>query len=95
MQDNKCVICGDIIPEGLQVCPSCQSGYIDKNNITLAEAVNIIDPLFLNLHAGRANGKSQRTYNILTAWAKIRCTLDMLLQPVKNNAEREDKNKGK
>ena len=25
-QDNTCVSCGAIIPEGLQVCPNCQKG---------------------------------------------------------------------
>ena len=24
--DNKCVACGDIIPEGRQVCPGCEGG---------------------------------------------------------------------
>ena len=24
--DNKCVACGDIIPEGRQVCPNCEEG---------------------------------------------------------------------
>ena len=22
--DNRCIICGEIIPEGLQVCPTCE-----------------------------------------------------------------------
>jgi hypothetical protein len=25
MADNRCVICGEIIPEGRQVCPSCEN----------------------------------------------------------------------
>lgn len=28
MSEEKCVICGDIVPEGRQVCPQCSS---DKN----------------------------------------------------------------
>ena len=24
MEENRCICCGVIIPEGLQVCPSCQ-----------------------------------------------------------------------
>lgn len=24
MTENRCVVCGEIIPEGLQVCPSCE-----------------------------------------------------------------------
>ncbi|GEM_PF-2376145 len=27
MQDNTCVCCGRIIPEGRQVCPSCEQKY--------------------------------------------------------------------
>lgn len=27
--DNKCVACGDIIPEGRQVCPGCEGGGRD------------------------------------------------------------------
>ena len=28
--DNKCVACGDIIPEGRQVCPGCEGGKYEK-----------------------------------------------------------------
>ena len=28
--DNKCVSCGDIIPEGRQVCPGCEGGKYEK-----------------------------------------------------------------
>lgn len=24
MNENRCVICGEIIPEGLQICPKCE-----------------------------------------------------------------------
>ena len=24
MNDNRCIYCGEIIPEGRQVCPSCE-----------------------------------------------------------------------
>lgn len=31
MSENRCVICGAVIPEGRQVCPSCDSNpYIQK-----------------------------------------------------------------
>lgn len=33
MNDNKCVMCGDIIPEGRQVCPKCENTVI-KNEVT-------------------------------------------------------------
>lgn len=25
MSDNKCIFCGEIVPEGRQVCPICES----------------------------------------------------------------------
>lgn len=25
MSENKCVICSEIIPEGIQVCPKCEN----------------------------------------------------------------------
>lgn len=28
--ENRCVVCGCIIPEGLQVCPNCQETYAKK-----------------------------------------------------------------
>lgn len=31
MTENKCVCCDEIIPEGRQVCPSCES-KVDKTN---------------------------------------------------------------
>ena len=28
--ENKCVVCGAVIPEGMQVCPNCQIEAIKK-----------------------------------------------------------------
>lgn len=30
--DNRCVCCGEIIPEGRQVCPICEGGKSHDNN---------------------------------------------------------------
>ena len=30
MNNNRCVMCGTIIPEGLQVCPHCSDKSINK-----------------------------------------------------------------
>lgn len=27
MNENRCIVCGDIVPEGRQVCPSCLVNY--------------------------------------------------------------------
>lgn len=32
MNDNRCVCCGAIIPEGRQVCPSCEKKAARKDN---------------------------------------------------------------
>ena len=38
MMDNRCIICGEIIPEGLQVCLSCMnkimsSDYLEEESV--------------------------------------------------------------
>ena len=39
MTNNKCVVCGDIIPEGRQVCPTCEDKKLtDEDIITLTNA---------------------------------------------------------
>lgn len=30
MDDNRCVICGAVIPEGRQVCPECEEKDNDE-----------------------------------------------------------------
>ncbi len=37
MNNNRCVVCGAIIPEGLQVCPNCESGTTPEKDNTNAE----------------------------------------------------------
>lgn len=36
MEDNKCIFCEEIIPEGIQICPNCweelMGGNKDENN---------------------------------------------------------------
>lgn len=29
MSEERCICCGDIIPEGLQVCPTCKSKIME------------------------------------------------------------------
>lgn len=41
--DNRCIKCGDIIPEGRQVCPKCDERYnkiIESNKATLCWSCN-------------------------------------------------------
>lgn len=34
MNNNRCVFCNKIIPEGRQVCPSCERQDIDLKSVT-------------------------------------------------------------
>ena len=35
--DNRCVCCGEIIPEGRQVCPNCEAFY-EKQGIRFVDS---------------------------------------------------------
>lgn len=60
MADNRCVCCGEIIPEGRQVCWVCENGcirghrgemkfYEDSCSINKAELEEVLKP-FMNIH---------------------------------------------
>ena len=42
MSDNRCVCCGEQIPEGTQVCPNCVKKNIGIHNETREEKVDRI-----------------------------------------------------
>ena len=44
MADNRCVSCGEVIPEGLMVCPSCEKGK-DCKKIRLIDANALTDTI--------------------------------------------------
>ena len=37
MADNRCVICGEVIPEGFLVCPNCESKSLNQQLETQIE----------------------------------------------------------
>ena len=37
MADNRCVICGEVIPEGFLVCPNCESKNLKQQLETQIE----------------------------------------------------------
>ncbi|EET62398.1 hypothetical protein BRYFOR_05433 [Marvinbryantia formatexigens DSM 14469] len=37
--EERCIICGEIIPEGRQVCPGCEAKYVCENMESEKEAV--------------------------------------------------------
>lgn len=44
MNEDKCIMCGTVIPEGRQVCPKCAGEYDEP--ITLEFVCNILAELF-------------------------------------------------
>ena len=58
IMENRCLVCGDIIPEGLQVCPKCNASddvnhpahYTDGN----IEVIDFIEDKNLGFHLGNA-----------------------------------------
>lgn len=50
MSENRCVACGEIIPEGGQVCPACMARAIrrqEKQEVTIRIMVDWVYPLFM------------------------------------------------
>lgn len=45
MVENRCVVCGDIIPEGIMVCPTCENNHMDIKNSNVTETVVNIDAI--------------------------------------------------
>ena len=42
--DNRCVVCGRIIPEGRQICPLCEAGGDDKmKQLTICKEAAIVN----------------------------------------------------
>ena len=39
MSDNRCIYCGEIIPEGRQVCPSCEKIQSETTKAELFDRV--------------------------------------------------------
>lgn len=41
--ENRCVVCGAIIPEGRQVCPNCMEGFVpEKKQEELIRKIELI-----------------------------------------------------
>lgn len=48
MSDNRCVCCGDIIPEGSMVCVSCQRKADERERVRKSVRVHRKDVDFLD-----------------------------------------------
>jgi predicted nucleic acid-binding Zn ribbon protein len=58
MINNRCVCCGEIIPEGRMVCPQCE--YDNTYHCIVCDA-KIPKPEFI--FGGRGNGKTTMIFN--------------------------------
>ena len=81
--DEKCVVCGDIVPEGVRVCPKC---YWDKSKIkTNFDRVKALSPeMFVKLFPGKCliaiYGEERRCENQPSC---AECMVDWLKTEVK------------
>lgn len=41
--ENRCVCCGDIIPEGRQICPICETKIIHAEGVVLNDCMVVAD----------------------------------------------------
>ena len=60
MSENRCVCCGEIIPEGMQTCRRCVDKYMEQERSAMFTAV------------AKGNGKelyNKGTLSEITAWA--------------------------
>ena len=57
MTNNRCVICGAIVPEGTQVCPSCESEIDKTYNQTLLGDIRGVAVYKCNKCGNRIYGK--------------------------------------
>ena len=51
MNEDRCVMCGEIIPEGRMVCPVCEHKIMQENAIS-----NFVQPACINCHSNPKNG---------------------------------------
>ena len=57
--ENRCVCCGEIIPEGIQVCPNCDNGKPISSVRQRGEKngfIVLVDPGFPRWRDGRHHG---------------------------------------
>ncbi|MBQ6922380.1 MAG: hypothetical protein IJQ66_04755 [Clostridia bacterium] len=40
MDENRCIVCGEVIPEGRDVCPNCE----EKTNAKMVTNFDVYDP---------------------------------------------------
>ena len=81
MINNRCVCCGDIIPEGRLICPQCED---ESTYHCIVCGTKIAKPKFI--FGGRANGK---TMMILYHNIREACCSDICFDKLVNEIRRE------
>lgn len=69
MSEDRCVCCGEIVPEGRMVCPYCEN-----HNMTDREAVAILKNIHLTI--GRNSGKTRLMMALSKATAALEKQID-------------------
>lgn len=52
MDVDRCVMCGEVIPEGRQVCPSCEKAAYNSNSYKRTTQMSFVERLqrFIFIH---------------------------------------------
>ena len=53
MSEERCIMCGEIIPEGRQVCKRCEISNLDKNNTT--KFIEVVEEIIEKLKSEKIN----------------------------------------
>lgn len=64
---DRCVCCGEIVPEGRQVCPRCENGAEQNGNKKTTYREELID---LIIEAKKTDPKTEGFTNYLTDYTR-------------------------
>lgn len=70
---ETCVVCGEVIPEGRQVCPSCGAGHTPERRCWLCGKNGSDDPLDRHHIFGAANRDKSEKYGLVVLLCHREC----------------------
>ena len=70
---ETCVVCGEVIPEGRQVCPSCGAGHKPERRCWLCGKNGSADPLDRHHIFGAANRSKSEKYGLVVLLCHREC----------------------
>lgn len=59
MNDNRCVCCGDIIPEGMMACPNCLVVSKKTKKVNPWKEINDAFSALCDTKGGREDGRNE------------------------------------